>query len=172
MLLASLRRSQSTCSLAVEAGRRRSNQLAIDPSPPAHWQAWCLIACELACDGGGGGGDGAGINSKCVVLASLFFSRVVIPAEHVGIAWVNGKPEILEPGVHQRSCTTFSYSPRNDQSLMDKELVLGPFRIVTVNEDEVGIKFRNRRPSVLYRGRYVPPSVGLSVSLRLPRSPR
>lgn len=80
--------------------------------------------------------------------------RVRIEAGHLGVAWLDGRAVLLEPGVSVHSCSNFSYITTNDQNLKQKEFVLGPFRVVTVHDSEVGIKFCNRRPQVLYTGRH------------------
>ncbi|KAH7427923.1 hypothetical protein KP509_10G067100 [Ceratopteris richardii] len=48
----------------------------------------------------------------------------------------------------------FSYIITDEKTLSEKEFVLGPFRIVTVDKSEIGIKFCNRQPQVLYPGRH------------------
>lgn len=80
--------------------------------------------------------------------------RLRILEDHLGVAWVDGRAVFLEPGVSIHSCSNFSYITTDDKKLANKEFVLGPFRVVTVHDCEVGIKFCNRKPQVLYSGRH------------------
>lgn len=82
--------------------------------------------------------------------------RVHLAEGHLGVAWVDGKAVLLEAGVSVHMCPSnrFSYVTTDDKMLAEKEFVLGPFRVVTVDESEVGIKFCNRQPQILYSGRH------------------
>lgn len=82
--------------------------------------------------------------------------RVRIREGHLGVAWVDGKAMLLEAGVSVHVCPSnkFSYITTDDKMISEKEFVLGPFRVVTVHDSEVGIKFRNRQPQILYSGRH------------------
>ncbi|KAI5068672.1 hypothetical protein GOP47_0017017 [Adiantum capillus-veneris] len=82
--------------------------------------------------------------------------RVHIAEGHLGVAWVDGKAVLLEAGVSVHMCPSnkFSYITTDEKMLAEKEFVLGPFRVVTVDESEVGIKFCNRQPQILHSGRH------------------
>ncbi|MCO5577517.1 hypothetical protein L7F22_031348 [Adiantum nelumboides] len=82
--------------------------------------------------------------------------RVHIAEGHLGVAWVDGKAVLLEAGVSVYKCPSenFSYITSDEKMLAEKEFVLGPFRVVTVDESEVGIKFCNRQPQILHAGRH------------------
>jgi hypothetical protein len=78
--------------------------------------------------------------------------RVCVRPGHLAVAWVDGRASLLEPGVSFHTCPCpAGFSLHLAPAV--KELVLGPFRIVHVDEAEVGITFRNRQPEVLLPGR-------------------
>ncbi|KAH7444712.1 hypothetical protein KP509_02G089300 [Ceratopteris richardii] len=96
------------------------------------------------------------VSEKSTYLRHETLHRVHIPEGHLGVAWVDGKATLLEAGVSVHTCPPdrFSYIITDEKMLLEKEFVLGPFRVVTVDESEVGIKFCNRKPQILCPGRH------------------
>ncbi|XP_024516105.1 uncharacterized protein LOC112340993 [Selaginella moellendorffii] len=89
------------------------------------------------------------------VLHHGYLHRVSILEGKLGVAWIDGQAKVLEPGVHVLSCSSFAYTTADDRDSSHKEVALGPYRVVTVREDEVGIKYCNRKPHLLYAGRHL-----------------
>lgn len=96
------------------------------------------------------------VNERSSYVKHGMLHRVRIREGHLGVAWVDGRAVLLEEGVSLHMCPSnrFSYITTDDNMISEKEFVLGPFRVVTVHDSEVGIKFCNRQPQILYTGRH------------------
>ena len=74
---------------------------------------------------------------------------------HLGVAWVDARPPVLlhSGSVSLFSCHDFRFVTTSEDMLSLKEFTLGPFRIVSVADHEIGVKVCNRQPQVLKPGR-------------------
>ncbi len=80
---------------------------------------------------------------------------VRIPDGSIGLAWNNGKVEILLPGVHVRNSTLFSFSGPDAICRMDQELIsIGPIKIFTVRSGSTRVCFDSGKVHIFGEGRF------------------
>lgn len=83
----------------------------------------------------------------------LFGKSFTVRQGELALTWNNGEPEIYGPGLHYLVSPLHNY--HSSVPINQKIINLGPIKIITVNEGEIGVSRNNGRLEILRPGRHV-----------------